>query len=288
VAVVILNLRSEAFIQNEAMERAREEAPVETFSPETTEPVSDVESTPEPTPTPEPEPEEFILSFIGDNSLWANENFVANDYGLPRTVGDDYAYPYKNTVQYFKESEYTLANLECTLSDQTMYSDQQFSFLTPTKYVNILTEGDVDFVTMANNHTMDFYEKGLADTKATLEAAGIPYGTENDSQIVTTPNGIKLGIYTGYNTYHPEEKLDTIKSKISEMRQQGADLIICMFHWGQELYYTPNENQIKVAHECIDAGADIIYGSHPHCLQPVEEYNGKEALQIRRRDTILK
>ena len=46
-----------------------------------------------------------------------------------------------------------------------------------------------------------------------------------------------------------------------------------MFHWGSELYYTPNDNQINLAHAVIDAGCDLVYGSHPHCLQPIEKYN---------------
>ena len=275
LTVVILSKRSDAFNANEDIERSSAEITAESVSPEAVEPAPIPEPTPSPSPTPEPEPEMLVLSFIGDNSLWANSNFVNSEYGLPKTVGDDYAYPYKNTVQYFEESEFTLANLECTLSDETMYSDQQFSFLAPSRYANILVEGHVDFVTMANNHTMDFYEKGLANTKAALDAVNIPYGNDGDTQIVTTPSGLKLGILTAYNSYHPEDKLDTITSNIKQLRSDGADIVICMFHWGQELYYSPNENQTKLAHACIDAGADIVYGSHPHCLQPIEEYNGR-------------
>lgn len=230
---------------------------------------------PTPEPTPEPQPEYFTLSFIGDNTLWANSQFVNNPVGLPLTVGDDTAYPYRNTVQYFNSDEFTLANLECSFSDQKMYSGEQFSFLAPTKYAKILVDGCVDFVTMANNHTMDFYEAGRNDTIAALDAVGIPHGNENEHQIVTTPNGLKLGIYTGYNTYHPEDKWNSLEAAVQEMRASGADLIIVMFHWGQELYYTPNSNQTDLAHKCIDAGVDIVYGTHPHCLQPVEVYNGK-------------
>ncbi len=235
-----------------------------------------LEPTATPEPTPEPEPEFFTLSFIGDNTLWSNQNFVYSDVGLPLTVGEDYAYPYSNTVQYFTEDEYTLANLECTLSDRDMYSSGEvFSFKCPSAFVNILVEGGVDFVTMANNHTMDYYEQGRDDTCEALDSVGIPHVNEDEHIIVETPNGLKLGVYSCYNTYHPEDKWDSCEAAIKEMRSDGADIVICMFHWGQELYYTPNENQVDMAHRCIDAGADIVYGSHPHCLQPIEEYNGK-------------
>lgn len=252
--------------------------PEPTATPVTAEfviPAAETTPAPTPEPTPEPQPEYFTLSFIGDNTLWSNSNFVYSEAGLPLTVGEDYAYPFRNTAKYFKDDEYTLSNLECTLSDEKMYSGEMFSFLCPTAYAKILTEGGVDFVTMANNHTMDFYETGRDSTIAALDAVGIPHGNEDEHQIVTTPNGLKLGIYTGYNTYHPEDKWNSIESSIREMKAAGADLIICMFHWGQELYYTPNQNQTDLAHKCIDAGTDIVFASHPHCLQPVEVYNGK-------------
>ena len=191
-------------------------------------------------------------------------------------MGEDYAYPFSNTVSYFTEDEYTIANLECTLSDKSLSSAEQFYFKAPSAYVNILTEGGVDFVSTANNHSMDFYEQGLADTCEALDSAGIPYINENEHKIVETPSGLKLGIYTCFNNFHPEEKFDSLKSAVEEMRASGAELIIVMFHWGQELYYTPNDNQVTLAHRCIDElGVDIVYGSHTHCLQPVEEYNGK-------------
>ena len=122
------------------------------------------EPTPEPTPTPtpEPQPEYFKLSFVGDNTLWATSNFENNPVGLPLTVGDDTSYPYKNTVKYFSEDEYTLANLECSFSDKKLgydYTATTFPFLAKASYVNILLDGGVDFVTMCNNHALDFYHR---------------------------------------------------------------------------------------------------------------------------------
>ena len=61
---------------------------------------------------------------------------------------------------------------------------------------------------------------------------------------------------------------------IAQLRAEGAEFVFCAFHWGQELFYEPTQSQITLAHACIDAGADLVYGSHSHCLQPIEEYNG--------------
>jgi len=105
-----------------------------------------------------------------------------------------------------------------------------------------------------------------------LNNIGLPYGFEGQSQIVESPNGIKFGIYTAGNDMRPDFKTDKAVEAVKSLADQGADYIICMFHWGQELYYEPNENQTKLAHACVDAGADLVYGSHPHCLQPIERY----------------
>ena len=133
-----------------------------------------------PEPTPEPQPEYFTISCIGDCTLWSSAQFEKNQVGLPLTVGTNYAYPFSNTVQYFKDDEYTLANLECTLSDtQLTHSTQaMFYFLTPTSYINILKEGGVDFVTHANNHVMDFLDAGFQSSVAALQASAMPFGIE--------------------------------------------------------------------------------------------------------------
>ena len=142
-----------------------------------------------------------------------------------------------------------------------------------------LLEGGVDFGTTANDHTEDFHEAGKRDTWATLEEYGIPFGKNDEAQIVTTPSGLRLGIYcqhnASYGDYRPDE--EKAVAAIHALKEQDPDLIICAFHMGIELNYYPEEKTpetCRICRRCIDEGADIIYGSHPHCLQPIEEYNG--------------
>ena len=236
--------------------------------------VSTPEPTPEPTPTPTPmpTPELFTISVIGDQTLASAPQFRDSTVGYIARMGGDYSYPFQNTAEYFLNDDFTISNLECTLTDKTLYSAQQFSFRAPSDYAQILTAGGVDFVTTANNHMMDFGQEGLDDTYAALEAYGIPYGKEDDSNLYTTPSGLTIGIYTAYNSYQPSK--DKAAAAIRSLREQGAEYVICAFHWGQELYYQPNAFQIELGHACIDAGADLIFGSHTHCLQPIEQYNG--------------
>ena len=238
----------------------------------------------QPSPTPQPEPEYFTISCIGDLTLTTNQNFsTASSAHYASKMNGDYGYPFSNTVQYFSDDEITLGNLECSFSDKALthdYTVAQFYFLCPSEWANILPMGGVDFVTMANNHTMDFYDKGVTETKAALEAVGMPYGEDEQAQIFTTKSGIKMGIYTAGSgaSVGDSDKKNPSKEKalaaIEELKSQGAEYIVCMFHWGSELKYRPKDSQVELARACVDAGADLVYGSHSHCLQPMEEYNG--------------
>ena len=227
------------------------------------------EAQPEEEAAPAVEERDFVISVIGDNTL-ASHQFAGASVSFAARMGDDYAYPYSNTVQYFANDDFTIANLECTLSDKKLSSAEQWYFLAPTAYANILIEGGVDFVTTANNHMADFGQQGIDDTFAALEEYGIPYGKEGESQLLTIGGDLTLGIYCDYNHLKPDEAQCT--SAVRELKEAGADYVICAFHWGKELYYSPNEDQVKLAHACIEAGADLIYGSHTHNLQPIEEY----------------
>ena len=240
----------------------------------TPDPTAEPSAEPTPEPTPEAEPESFILSFIGDLTLTSHQ--YSSDYETK--MNGDYSYPFSNTVQYFADDEYTIANLECTLSDQWLSSIQTFYFRAPTAAANILIEGGVDFVTTANNHADDFNKAGKLDTWAALEEYGIDFGKNDEAKIVTTPNGLRLGIYCQYNNaygdYRPDE--DKAVAGIRALKEQDPDLIICAFHMGVELQYHPEvttPETARICRRCIDEGADIIYGCHPHCLQPIEEYN---------------
>ena len=236
-------------------------------------PVSEAAPAPTPVPTPEP-PKEYIVSVIGDCTLWSNANYERHPAGYAGVIGDDYAYPFSNTVKFFANDEFTIANCECTLTDNPNltydYTQVVFPFRAPTAYAEIFNEGGVDFVTTANNHMMDCYQAGADSTYAALEAHGVSYGREGEAQIITTPNGLNIGVYCSGTDLAPNKS--KALSAIAQLRAEGADYIICAFHWGQELYYEPNAAQKDLAHACIDAGADLIYGSHTHCLQPIEKY----------------
>lgn len=225
------------------------------------------EATPVPTPSPTPAPTTYTLSFIGDCTLASSQ--YNNDF--ENRMKGDTSYPFKNTVQYFKADDLTVANLECSFSNRSMTSDGTFYFLGPTSFSNILVDGDVDFVTTANNHRHDFGEAGITDTEAALDAVGVAHAGENETYVYDM-DGVKVGFYCLFNGLVPTA--DLVTKGVESLKQQGAEYIVCALHWGVEGSYQVTADQTAAAHAAIDAGANIVYGSHPHVLQKIEEYDG--------------
>ena len=84
----------------------------------------------------------------------------------------------------------------------------------------------------------------------------------------TTESGLKIGLYAGAFDISTSD----VKNDIAKLRNSGAEIVICAFHWGEEGHYRPSADQQKIAKAAIDAGADIVYGHHPHVLQKIEQY----------------
>ena len=248
-------------------------APVTTATPttqETTVPETTEETTVPVTTEPEPQPIYYTLSFAGDCTLG---NFK-DDYGsvgsFMGTVGDNYAYPFEKVQQWFAGDDFTLVNFEGTLTDHTGAVDKTFNFHAPPAYAAILTAGSVEGVTISNNHTMDYGEIGYADTVAALKKEGIAFAGTDESFLYITETGLKIGVYANKFWLSDGE----LKKGIESLREQGAEIVIFSMHWGEEGAYKPTVDQKYYAHAAIDYGADIVFGHHPHVLQPIEEYGG--------------
>lgn len=229
------------------------------------------ETVPPTTEATQPQEERFLLTFAGDCTLGSNPNNYYADCGFIKTIGEDYGHPFRNVLTYFENDDFTIVNLEGALCDEGNPMQKKHVFRGPTAYVNILTQNSVEAVTIANNHSMDYGPKGYASTQATLEAAGIPYVERDSSTLITTDSGLTIGLYGAVYYYLDVEDMTR---EIAALREQGAELVIVAPHWGTEGSYRPTPEQERVGRAAIDAGADIVYGSHPHVLQPIEEYNG--------------
>lgn len=230
-------------------------------------------ATPMPTVTPTPSAKEVVVSFTGDCTLGQNKGLAGNSNSFASVVGTDYAYPFKNAVDILNKDDLTLVNFEGTLTDATSPRDKEFVFKGPAEYVDILKLGSVEAVNLANNHSYDYWDKGLKDTENTLDAAGIEWSLD-DSYAIYQSGGVKIGM-AGF--VFPGD-LTPIYAAIDYLRSQGCEIVIISVHAGVERMYTPEAAQVDMAHAIIDYGADIYIGHHPHRLQPIELYNGKYIL----------
>lgn len=228
------------------------------------------------TVTPEPKMDlvSLTLSVVGDCTLGTDEYF---DYDTSlnayyENYGADYFMA--NVKSIFSKDDLTIANFEGTLTESTEREDKQFAFKAPASYANILTAGSVEAVNTANNHSHDYGEESFNDTLKALDTANILH-FGYDETAVTEVKGVKVGLVGIYELNDHLGREEQLKQNIAKVKQDGAQLIVVIFHWGNEKEEVPDENQKTLGHLAIDEGADLVCGHHPHVLQGIEEYKGK-------------
>ena len=216
------------------------------------------------------------LSFTGDCTLGIDER-----YGFTNSFNDvfekeqrRYAYFLENVAAIFSTGDFTVVNLEGPLTSSSARQDKEFAFKGPPEYANILQDGGVGAVNLANNHSKDYFDRGLTDTQASLTGAGIGYFGAGGGY-TTQINGVTVAFlgYTGWSS--GSEVKNAVANDISAMKANGADIIAVSFHWGNEQENYPNAAQKDLGRFAVDAGADLVFGHHPHVIQGVEEYNDR-------------
>jgi poly-gamma-glutamate synthesis protein (capsule biosynthesis protein) len=227
-------------------------------------------------PTPTPEPVTALLSFAGDCTLGSDVDVHGWANSFDTVVGTDYGYPFANVRDIFADDDFTLVNLETALttSDQPV-PNKTFRFKGSPAYTQILVDGSVESVTIANNHSEDYGPAGLDDTEKALDAAGITWSGYDKTLLFTTKSGLTIGVAGDSRISTTDAGLTADdKARIDSLKAQGADIVVYALHWGIERDYQPTPAQVRFAHQLIDYGVDIVYGSHPHVLQPIEAYGG--------------
>ncbi len=180
---------------------------------------------------------------------------------------------FKNVKNIFENDDLTIVNFEGTLSDRGERAIKQFAFRGKPEYAKILSGSSVEAANLANNHSMDYGEISLTDTKMYLDEEGILHCRGEEDVTITEINGIKVGL-VGIN-YLNDVMRTELESAIKKAKDGGAELIILSIHWGVEKATAPNAEQIEVAHKAIDLGVDLVIGTHPHVLQGFEKYKGR-------------
>ena len=219
-------------------------------------------------------PVSLTLSVVGDCTLGTDETF---DYDTSlnayyENYGADYFL--QNVKDIFSADDLTIANFEGTLTDSDEREDKTFAFKAPASYASILTGGSVEAVNTANNHSHDYGEESFDDTLAALDDAGIVHFGYDETAVMDV-KGIKVGLVGIYELYDHLEREQQLKDNIAKVKADGAQLIVVIFHWGNETETVPDSNQTTLGRIAIDEGADLVCGHHPHVLQGIETYKGK-------------
>ena len=219
-------------------------------------------------------PVSLTLSVVGDCTLGTDETF---DYDTSlnayyENYGADYFL--QNVKDIFSTDDLTIANFEGTLTDSDEREDKTFAFKAPASYTSILTGGSVEAVNTANNHSHDYGEQSFNDTLAALDDAGIVHFGYDETAVMDV-KGIKVGLVGIYELYDHLEREQQLKDNIAKVKADGAQLIVVIFHWGNETETVPDSNQTTLGRIAIDEGADLVCGHHPHVLQGIETYKGR-------------
>lgn len=213
------------------------------------------------------------LTFGGDCTFGRGKDFsYAGSFDeMYDQMGPDYFF---SGIEEFFNDDLTMVNFEGTLTHATRAASKTFVFKGRPEYAQILPAGSIDVVTIANNHSMDYLQKGFTDTIEHLSPVVAVSGYERLP--IVTVKGVNIGFASNVGWGFDEGQKRFIRESVESLRAAGADLVVFNYHWGIERAYRSNATQRAIARYCIDQGADLVIGHHPHVVQETETYKGKQ------------
>ncbi|MCA0754675.1 CapA family protein [Paenibacillus sp. N4] len=231
--------------------------------------------------------DKISLAFVGD--------LLVNEYVSSLTQREGYDYLYRQALLYLSEPDLTAGNLEYPVTKRGVpVTGTPYVFKGDPETLPSMRDAGFDVLSLANNHAMDQGVEGMLDTIKHLDDTGIAHmgAGRNDKEafapVIKEVRGIKVA-YVGISRVIPfvewkadknvagvAETYETTRAvkAIAEAKKQ-ADIVVVMVHWGKERVDMPEPYQSDFARQYIDAGADLVIGSHPHVLQGFETYKGK-------------
>lgn len=233
-------------------------------------------------PTPAPAPIEVNLMAVGDIMFHGSQIAAAYDSKTK-------TYNFEKSYQFIKDvissADLAIGNFECTFGGPNKPYSQpsSMSFNAPDSGADALSWTGFDILSTANNHSNDRGRDGVIRTVKIIRDKGLVcVGTRMNSTekpyAVVDVKGIKIG-FTGFSfgsrnsdilNVYSTSNLTKMKQVASDMRKDGAEIVVFFIHWGTEYQRSPGSSQKKIAQALADAGVDIIFGSHPHVLQTVD------------------
>ena len=216
------------------------------------------------------------ITFLGDCTLGGMEE-VRNAYrGFVRTVErNGYAYPFRNLTALTASDDLTVANLEGVLSDRTDLKkvEKTYNFMGKTAYTEILREGSVECVTLANNHSHDYGAAGYRDTVQALEKAGVAWFSTDRMAVWRNGDGLMIG-FLGASGSLSGDRYKAYKEQIQSLKSLGCAAVVTVMHTGTEYEYEPDGYQEQVVSRAVSCGTDLVVGHHPHVVQGWEVRDG--------------
>ena len=207
---------------------------------------------------------DFTLGYYKGQSKGGRFDEVAQAKG--------YNYFMKGVKSIFENDDLTIVNLEGPLTTRGVAANKEFAIRGLPEYTQILTNGSIEAVNLANNHTYDYQKIGYEDTIKALKKSNVSYFGE-ESTYYTTINDIRIAVIGAKGWTNSSYVKKVLKERISEAKEK-ADLIIVEFHWGDEGKNYPNTIQQDLGKYVIDQGAHLVLGSHPHVIQGIGSYKG--------------
>ena len=214
----------------------------------------------------------LALTFGGDCTLGRGHNFAYSG-SFDEMYDQKGANYFFSGIPEFFNDDLTMVNFEGTLTTATAYADKTFVFKGRPEYAKILPAGSIDVVTLANNHSMDYLQRGYEDTVRYLS----PYVDVSAYGLmpIVEVKGVKIGFASNTGWSFDAAQKRFIENAVQTLRARGADLVVFNYHWGIERAYRSDPTQRAIGRYCIDQGADLVIGHHPPVVQEVEVYKGK-------------
>ena len=188
---------------------------------------------------------------------------------------EDKSYFFENVADIFRQDDMTIVNLEGPLTLSENFAEgRTYNIKGDPEYALLLTDASIEAVSMGNNHRLDYGEEGSRDTVAALQEAGVAYAYDTYTGTYET-QGIKIGWVSVNEASQGKNVEKILQNGIASLKEEGAQLILATCHWGTEREYYPEDYQKELGRKCIDWGADLVIGHHPHVLQGIDQYQGK-------------
>lgn len=218
---------------------------------------------------------DVTISLAGDCSLGrlSIHGYEGTFYEMYDKNGASYFF--KNVKHIFEADDMTLVNFEGVLTTSNDLVEKMYNIKGEPEYNQILVEGAIDAVSFGNNHRIDYGEQGITDTIAAFNEINMPYAYDQNVGIYETKDGIRIGFVSVNEVYDHTAVEAWLEQGIAGLKEQKVHLILACCHWGIEGNHYPESYQTELGRKCIDWGADLVVGCHPHVIQGIDYYNGK-------------